>query len=178
MEEINKYITPKSGVVAFSLEIDYCNLWKKVKEKFKPYFSWLKKENRNVEDDDLWYYWELFSFEELENHKNEQAIQFFEQLNVYKCYIVQSPVWNNDKRENGFACCLEGQYDTSFINNDEEFYELKEEIRKESLIPYWVIDCIAEHVGRELYVFDEEMKWVLVLTHEKEVFFAELRIKK
>lgn len=172
MIEINTYITPKSGVVVAFVENEYYNFWKKIKKKFQPYLPWLKEQNTGVPNDDLWYYWELFSFEKINCLKNEEAIQAFEEMKIHKCYIVQSPVWKNDGSARGFACCLQGEYDTSFINNDEEFYELKEDIKMKTPIPYWVIDCIGERVGRELYVFGEDLQWLLGLTHEKEIFFA------
>ena len=60
MKEINTYITPKSGVVVTFVENEYYNFWKKIKEKFQPYLPWLKEQNTGVQNDDLWYYWELF----------------------------------------------------------------------------------------------------------------------
>ncbi len=186
MIELKKNILLNSGTVVQEKFNDYKNLWEKISEYFltEENMAWFKF-NKEKTQYDLQkslkgtvsngynyesFFWELFSFNKVVADKNETAIKHFEDLMVKKCYVVQDPNYVA-KKTNNFVVQLIGKYDVAGVNDLEEFKLLEQYIQKGEPIPFWVIDNIANFCGREVYVFDDSLTWIMVLTHENEVFF-------
>ncbi len=168
-----------AGVVVFDETRQYTRLLSRLNDKFltdenKAWFE-ARSQSRRKSGFSMcpkkeYLIWELFSFERLKANKNQEAINAFERLKITSCYTLQLPNYSaNANIRPSFR--LSGEYDVSYINNQEEFDLLKEQLKKSVPIPYWVVDSIAREEGDELYLFDEEFKWLLVLTHEEEVYF-------
>jgi hypothetical protein len=186
--EVIKNILINSGVVVTDCSNQYDYLFEKIKSVFltQENTEWLKNQyeehikrlsyfSPNIPidakfDEDNCLYWELFSFERLHSLKNEEAISAFNQLQTKECFILQITNYNLDSN-NKPAYLLKGSFDISNIDDFEEFKLLKNDIIQDVSIPYWVIDNISQSIGKEIYVFDINMSWILVLTHENDIFF-------
>lgn len=184
-KELINHILIHSGVTIHDNSNRFDILWKKLQSVFltsqnKEWFlarydKFTSKQKQlfceeygYVSEKDL-LYWELFSFGKLNALKNDAAIHEFNNLKIKECALLQYPNFNVEGNKKPLYS-LKGEYDVSFVNDETEFNLLKDMIKKDTAIPYWVIDNISRSIGKEIYVFDISLSWFLVLTHENEVY--------
>lgn len=139
--------------------------------------EWLNDRNKNFGDKVSYsLFWEVFSFNELPFEKDGGAISAFNNNNIAKCIVLQIPEFADPiGTKNCFR--LEGLYDVTNLSDFEEFKYIKDLIRKNVTIPFWVIDYLSQNIGKELYVFDDCLKWLLCMTHENEIYFHKTILK-
>lgn len=184
-ENLEKHILIHSGVTITDYSKGFHKLYKKLSDYFltPDHKKWFKnryfesinaisRQDGNCSQMPQILFWELFSFGLSDAYKNNEAVKVFEQLNINKCYLLQLPDYNlcSDVMP---AYCLKGKYNVSLIEDaDREmlFDLLKKDIKQDVSIPFWVIDNISSTIGKEIYAFDDRMNWVLILTHENEVY--------
>lgn len=171
IEIIKKNLILKSGI-----ELSLYDKFDHYSSLLENYFSincgeWLNNRNKSFggkASQSL--FWEVFSFNELDSEKGSGAITAFNNSNIEKCIVLQIPEFAEPI---GIKNCfiLEGLYDVTNLSNYEEFKYIKDLIRQKVKIPFWAIDYLSQHIGKELYVFDECFKWLLCITHESEIYF-------
>ncbi|MCM1438618.1 MAG: hypothetical protein NC131_05335 [Roseburia sp.] len=133
--------------------------------------EWLNKRYKNYGDRaSRNLFWEVFAFNELDSERGDSAIKAFNNIKPEKCIVLQIPDFAEPVgAKNCFM--LEGLYDTTNLSDYSEFKFIKDLIRQKVAIPFWTIDYLSQHIGKELYVFDDSFKWMLNLTHENEIYF-------
>ncbi len=163
-----------SGVTVSNCPQEFDRLYKKLSNYFltPENEQWFISKNSGSCSKSQYLFWELFSFGLLYAAQDDEAVKSFEKLNINSCYLVQMPQYNLCP-DAVPAYFLKGEYDVSLIDDDDRetsFKNLKEFIKKDVPIPFWVIDNLSSSIGREIYAFDDSLNWVLVLTHENEVY--------
>lgn len=178
--ELFKNIFNKSGVVVTEYSQNFVTLLEKLHTIFlkngKLKDDIIKKldlENVHYFLQNKHLYWELFRFHNVKALEDEQAIQAFIKKKISECFLVQLPSYNLQDNPSP-AYHIVGEYDFNFINSMDDFLILQEEIKKQSPIPFFVFDNIREEIGDELYIFDNSLSWVLMLTHPKDIFFYQI----
>ncbi len=178
MEPLNNSIETikKNLILQSGTELSCIDRFDYYSSLLENYFStkcgaWLNNRNKNFVGKKCQpLYWELFSFNKLISEKGSAAINAFNNSNIEKCIILQIPGYaESTEVKNCFV--LEGLYDVSNLSEYEEFNYIKELIKQKVSIPFVAIDYLSQHIGKELYVFNDEFKWLLCLTHENEIYF-------
>lgn len=173
-EAILRHLQTKAGITLEERPDKHAEIWEKVKNFFltAERRGWFHDRATDKRDENAWHYWELYTFGKIQGYRGEPALQKFDEKKISACYAVRSPSWQTEK-DSPRAVLLKGEYDLSFIKDEYEYELLKNDIRGEYPIPAWCLPYLSEHIGKELYVLDENADWVLVCTHENETFYFE-----